>query len=229
MSLLNRNWLSQPPHDYELKQYKLFDAIQHLKRMIDNGEIHSALEEVEERLLYLYKFYNNKTKLEDDLKILKGINLDTMSLDYEYPKDLGDMSKMYEMCEFAIEEFESLFKLIRTTWRSQSKRINITEIPERRPTRESGYVFIFKKDSDEDILVYQYTPIISNTDWKTMEMTKITSLEKKEGALSTYIQSMDDNEKLRFWRIDHDLSTDNFEKGLLHIIRYNLFYKIVVS
>ena len=229
MGLLKRKWLSEPPHDYELKKYLLLDAIQYIIKMIDNGEIHDALEEVEERLLQLYKFHGNKSKLEDEMKILRGINLDTMSLDYEYPEDLGEMASMYKMCEFAIDEFETVFKVIRATWRQHSKKIKITEVPERRPTKNVGYVFISNEDPDTNILVYKHTPIISNTDWKTMDMVKVTEIEKSDIAVPEYIKSLEDQDKFRFWRVSHSLDDHNFEKGLLHIIRYNLFYKIVVS
>lgn len=229
MALLDKNWLSEPPHDYELKRYKLLDAIQYIMKMVDSGKVYSALQEVEERLYRLYKFHGQRSKLEDEMKILKGINLDTMSLDYEYPEDLGEMADMYKICELAIDEFEAAFKTIRAEWRNHSNKINITEVPDRRPTKEKGYVFISKRDSDDNILVYQHTPIISNTDWKTMDLLPIAMLEKKEGVIAEFIQNLENSNEFRFWRIDHSSDYNNFEEGLLHIIRYNLFYKIVVS
>lgn len=229
MGLLDKNWLSTPPHDYELKKYMLLDAIQHIKGMIKNGELYTALNEVEERLQRLYRFYGEKGKLEDEMKILKGINLDTMSLDYEYPEDLGKMEDIYKVCDLAIDEFESVFKTIRNTWRKYSDSINITEVPEKRPTKNQGYVFISKRDSDDNILVYQHTPIISNVDWKTMDLLKVTELQRKEGVISSFIQEIEDNDNYRFWRVDHNINYSNFEEGLLHVIRHNLFYKMIVS
>lgn len=229
MGLLDKNWLSSPPHDYELKRYMLLNAIQHIKKMIENGELYPALEEVEDRLQRLYRFYGEKGKLEDEMKILKGINLDTMSLDYEYPEDLGEMNDIYRVCDLAIDEFEDSFKLIRNEWRKYSDTINITEVPEKRPTKELGYVFISERDSDNKILVYKHTPIVSNTDWKTMDLIYVSELERKDGSMASFIQSLNDSDNFRFWRIDHSVKTNNFEKGLLPVIRYNLFYKIVVS
>lgn len=229
MGLLDKNWLSSPPHDYELKRYMLLDAIQHIKKMIKNGELYTALNEVEDRLQRLYRFYGEKGKLEDEMKILKGINLDTMSLEYEYPEDLGEMNDIYEVCDLAIDEFESVFKLIRSMWRKYSESINITEVPEKRPTKERGYVFISKRDSNNNILVYQHSQIVSNTDWKTLDLIPITELEKKEGVMSSFIQELENSDNFRFWRIDHSIDSKEFENGLFQVIRYNLFYKIVVS
>lgn len=229
MGLLERNWLSSPPHDYELKKYKLLDAIQYIVKMVDDGKLLTALDEVEERLYNLYKFHGEKALTEDRLKILKGINLDTMDLEYEYPEQLGEMSAMFDMAEFAIDEFETVFKLIRATWRKYSKQINITEVPERRVGRGAGFVFVIQKDSDANILVYQYNPIVSNTDWKTMELIPVGELKKSETEIHNFIQSIEENRSFRFWRIDHSMEPLNFDQGPLHIIRYNLFYKIVVQ
>ena len=228
MGLLNKKWLSSPPHDYELKKYILLDAIQHIKGMIENGEIYDALVEVEERLLQLYKFHGSKSALEDEMKILKGINLDTMSLDYEYPENLGEMSDIYKMCDYAIDEFEDLFKLIRKKWRDHSSKIKISEVPEKRPTKENGYTFIIGKNQEE-ILVYKYDTLVSNTDWKTMKLHKITSIDNQKDALPKYVESIEGSDNFRFWRIDHSLGHHNFEKGVFEIIKYNLFYKIIVS
>src|SRR6056300_1230233 len=136
MALLGKNWLVSEPHDYELKKYLLLDAIQYIVNMIEDGKIHSALVEVEDRLLELYKFQGEKSTLENKLRVLKGINLDTMSLDYEYPETLGNMEPMYEISDFAIDELEAVHKLIRVSWRKSIDKLGITEIPEKRPTKE---------------------------------------------------------------------------------------------
>jgi hypothetical protein len=229
MALLGKNWLVSEPHDYELKKYLLLDAIQYIVNMIEDGKIHSALVEVEDRLLELYKFQGEKSTLENKLRVLKGINLDTMSLDYEYPETLGNMEPMYEISDFAIDELEAVHKLIRVSWRKSIDKLSITEIPEKRPTKEHGYVFISKRNSKDNILCYQYTPIVSNTDWKTLDLQKVAEIESGDSSIANYIQSIENSNNFRIWRIDHNLKTDNFEEGLFEIIRYALFYKIVVS
>lgn len=227
MAFLKKDWLTTPPFDYELKQYQLFDAIQHTMQIVNDGKIYIALEEVEGKLYDLYKFQSERNKHEDALKVLKGINLDTMSLEYEYPETLGEMDSIYSLSEFAIEEFEAIFKFVRATWRNLSKKVEISEIPEKRSTKKSGYVFL--SNLDNTIIVYSYTPIISNTEWRTLDLKEIDRIDDDISSISSYIQNLENNENFRFWRIKSKIGLHNFNEGAFHIIKYNLFYKIVVT
>ena len=110
MEILNKNWLTQDPFDYELKRYKLLGAIKRIQAMIEAGHLYSSLLEVESHLDDLYKLKHGKDAIDDRLKVLKGINLDTMSLEYEYPKDAEPIMMLYQLCDIAIEYFEEIFK-----------------------------------------------------------------------------------------------------------------------
>ena len=82
MDILDKNWLTDTPFDYELKRYKLLAGIQKLNAIIKGGHLYEALTEVEKQLEDLYRLKNQKNEIDDRLKVLKGINLDTMSLEY---------------------------------------------------------------------------------------------------------------------------------------------------
>ena len=129
MSILDKNWLTDPPHDYELKEYRLLSAIQQVFKEVENGRLYYALEEVERNLYELYKYEGKRGELEDKMKILKGINLDTMSLDYEYPEESEELLIAHKLTDLAIDEFEAVFKYIRSTWRQLSGKIVLSEVP----------------------------------------------------------------------------------------------------
>ena len=233
MEILNKNWLTQDPFDYELKRYKLLGAIKRIQAMIEAGHLYSSLLEVESHLDDLYKLKHGKDAIDDRLKVLKGINLDTMSLEYEYPKDAEPIMMLYQLCDIAIEYFEEIFKLIRNKWRLHSKKINLTEIPSTRPNRKKGYVFLINKmDKDNNILTYSYNKSASasiNSEWKDLNLNLIDVKISNVHDMGNYIESIDkiDSEN-RFWRCDHSLEYDH-EDCILPLLKYNLFYKIAVS
>lgn len=227
MDILGENWCFEPPYDYELKKYKLLGAIQHVVKAVDDGRIYYALNQVENTLYHLYKFQSNKGTLEDRMKVLKGINIDTMSLEYEYPEESKEIQTVYELCDFAVEEFESVFKLIRATWRQLAAKIAITEIPSARPTKNKGQLFISRKDSNT-IVVCEYNNIVKIKDWKDLNVTKICEIENEVGKLSEYIQNLEDNENYRFWRCNHTIEYD-INDCIIPLIKHSLFFKIISS
>lgn len=226
MNVLDKNWCTSPPHDYELKKYQLLGSIQHVVNSVNSGRLFYALKLVEDTLYMLYKFQSNRGSIEEQMKVLKGINIDTMSLDYEYPEESKEIKDVYDLCDFAIEEFESVFKLIRSKWRLVSNKIAISEIPAVRPTKTKGQAFVSRKDSNT-IIIYEYHNKPSG-DWKDFNLSKVGEIENEIGKLSEYIQNLDDNENYRFWRCNHTIDYD-FEDGVFPLIKYNLFFKIITS
>lgn len=231
MDILNKNWLTETPFDYELKRYKLLAAVKKLTAAIEAGHLYSSLVEVEAQLNDLYQLKHGKQDIDNRLKVLKGINLDTMSLEYEYPEDSDSISHIYQLCEIAINDFEDLFKLIRNKWRLLSKKINITEIPSVRPTRSKGYVFVFDKNKkDNNIITYSYNkPSKFTGEWKDLQLVDINVDIKDIVGISNFIESIDNaSDDFRFWRCDHSIEFD-YDDCVMPLIQYNLFYKISIS
>lgn len=226
MVILEKDWCILPPHDYELKKYQLLGAIQYVVNCVERGRLFHALKVTEDTLFMLYKFQTNRGSIEDRLKVLKGINIDTMTLEYEYPDESKDINDIYDLCNFAVDEFESVFKLIRSNWRKFSTKISISEVPSTRPTKTKGQIFISSKDSD-NILIYEYLEKPAG-DWKDFNPTLIGKIENEVGKLSEYIQNLKDNENYRLWRCNHTIDFD-FEDSVLPLIKYNLFFKIITS
>jgi len=225
MNVLDKKWLTDTPFDFELQKYKLLAAIAKLTSLVNSGFLYTSLIEVEEHLADLYKLKNKKTEIDDRLKVLKGINLDTMSLDYEYPEEDSSIQHVYELCDFAIQEFESVFRLIRSKWRSYSAKVKVTEVPQIMPTKRKGIVFI--KDFDNNILTYSYNnPSKIIGDWRDM-ILKLEDLNiKDQSDMIKYIEleiKLDSDN--RFWRVDHKITHDH-EDCVLPIVKYKIYHKI---
>jgi hypothetical protein len=228
MKILDENWLMCVPHDLELKKYKLLDAIHKLSIALEQGLIYDALNEVEYQLGVLYKLKNLKTETEDKMRVMKGINLDTMSVDYEYPIESKELEDMYSMCDYAIDELEEVYKLIRDAWRLNSKKLKITEIPVRLPTKNKGIIFL--KGPDGKISAYSYSkPASFKGDWCDMSLKKIEITISSERDMIKYIKtSRQKNDNTRFWRCDHDIPYNNIESNVIPILQYTIFNKLML-
>lgn len=229
MHVLNKNWLTETPFDYELKKYKLLGAIQRINALVKGGYLYDSLIEVEEQLEDLYKLKNQKNEIDDRLKVLKGINLDTMSLDYDYPEEDLHLKHVYHLCDLAIDEFESVFRLIRARWRSYSAKLKITEIPHSMPTKQKGVLFVIDK-KDTNIITYSYNnPSHLLGEWKDLKLNykdiNLKSIEDVMGFIKMSREESDDN---RFWRCDHNLNED-LEECLLPVIKHSLYHKIMTK
>lgn len=225
MNILDKNWLTAAPFDFELKKYKLLSAIQKLNAIVKGGELFDALTEVEKQLEDLYRLKNQKNEIDDRLKTLKGINLDTMSLEYEYPEEDSHLVHIYNLCDFAIDEFESIFRLIRAKWRGYSSKLNITEIPHMMPTKKQGFLFVINKDTK--IVTYSYNnPSKILGDWRDLNLDKQDlNLESIENMVNFISSTREINDNNRFWRCDHKLIED-LDSCLLPIIKHSLYHKI---
>lgn len=216
------------PHDVELKKYKLLAATQKLTLALKLGFIYDALNEVEHQLGLLYKVKNLKNETEDKIKVMKGINLDTMSVEYEYPIESNGIEEMYTMCDYAIDELEAVYRLIRGKWRLNSKKLKITEIPVRLPTKNKGIIFL--KGADCVITVYSYSkPLSFIGDWKDMKLRKLEVNISNEKAMIKYIEATRKKSDInRFWRCDHTISFSNIESNIIPILQYTIFNKLLL-
>ena len=226
MNVLDKNWLTDLPFDFELKRYKLLGATQQIKSMVKAGLMYDAFDEVEYQLEDLYKLKNKKSEIDDRLKILTGINLDTMSLDYDYPDADSEIYHIYNLVEIAIEEFEALFRMIRVKWRSIMSKMILTEIPHKMNTKTKGKVFIINKNNN-NILTYSYTnPYRLVGEWRDMKLKetdiKLSTISDMVDYVTESKLKSDDN---RYWRVDYKLNED-FEGCILPVLRYSLYSKL---
>ena len=129
------------------------------------------------------------------------------------------------LCDLAIDEFESIFRLIRAKWRGYVSKLNLTEIPHSMPTKKKGYLFVINRDTN--IITYSYTnPSKIVGDWRDLNLIyqdiQLKSLEDMVKFISDTREIKDEN---RFWRCDHKLSED-LDSCLLPIISHTLYHKI---
>jgi hypothetical protein len=166
MEILDNNWLTSQPIDYEFKKYKLLSAANKYQALIKDGDIFPVLDEIEQHLDYLYKFKYKIDEITAKLRTLKGIDIDTMSLQYEYATDNNDeINTIISISEDATVFFEKIYKDIRAKWRDTEKFINFTQIPEQKRVYSNGYLILCTVD--KKYRIYSFTkPMTSLINWK---------------------------------------------------------------
>ena len=219
----------EPPHDYELKYYKLLAGIDKIKKMISADSLYSAILEVENELEKLYNIKYGKDEIESKTRIITGIDVDTFSLKYEYPEENDGTSSIYDVCEIAINKLEDLYRIIRDKWRLVESQCTITEIPEKKYLNTKGYIFYIDL-TDQKIHVYYYVePSSFKINWSEFNLKKVEELENSIKEISKFIDNVKlESTSYRFFRFDTKFktSTPPYNDCMLPIMKSMLFNQI---
>lgn len=222
MNVLDPNWLTIEPHDFELKYYKLLASEKTFNKILKDGGLISILDEVEDHLLEMYKIKHRKEEIDVNLRVLKGINLDTMSLEYEYPEGDKHIEDMYKLCDKAIDILEDIHKNVRVVFRLVEKSINITEIPDIKRTKKLGYVLL---KTPEDIMqIYSFkVPSLLTENWKDLNLKYEGETVYDIRAISLFITKVEDESSdYRFFRCSVNSEFDMDER-VLPVLKFKLY------
>lgn len=222
MNVLDPNWLTIEPHDFELKYYKLLAAEKTFTKILKDGALISILDEVEDHLLEMYKIKHRKEEIDVNLRVLKGINLDTMSLEYEYPEGDKHIEDMYKLCDKAIDILEDIHKKVRVVFRLVERSINITEIPDIKRTKKLGYALV---KTPEDIMkIYSFkVPSLLTENWKDLNLKYEGETVYDLRAISLFISKVEDESSdYRFFRCSVNAEFDMDER-VLPVLKFKLY------
>lgn len=229
MKVFAPNWLTEPPHDYELKYYKLLAGIDKIKKLISANSLYSAILEVENELEKLYNIKYGKDEIESKTRIITGIDIDTMSLKYDYPEEIDGVNSMYDVCDIAIEKLEDLYRIIRDKWRLVESQCTITEIPEKKHLNTKGYIF-YIDTINQKIHVYSYIePSSFKINWSDFNLNKVEELENSITEISKFIERVKlESTSYRFFRFDAKFKTASppYIDCMLPIMKSMLFNRI---
>jgi hypothetical protein len=229
MNVFEPNWLTEPPHDYELKYYKLLAGIDKIKKLISANSLYSAILEVETELEKLYNIKYGKDEIESKTRIITGIDVDTMSLKYDYPEESEAINSMYDVCDIAIDKLEDLYRVIRDKWRLVESQCIITEIPDKKHHNTKGYIFYIDVTSQK-IHVYSYVePSSFKINWSEFKLKKVEELENSIKEISNFIAKAElESTSYRFFRFDTKFKTTTppYADCMLPIMKSMLFNRI---
>jgi len=227
MEIFKKNWLSSKPIDRELKYYLLKGYIAKIEDLISNGKLYTAMSVVETELHKLYNIKYDRDMIELDGRIIVGINVDTMDLDYEYPVSSEEDVLMYEACDTAIDLLEKLYRKIRDFWRSVETKCLISEIPDRKPINSKGYVMYVNKGSDLIEVYYYEEPITFKMSWSDFNLKYVSSIDNNIKSISDFIAIKEvESNKDRFFRFDSKAKGYSKKECMIPLMKYMLFNRI---
>lgn len=167
MDVLDANWLFSEPIDYEHKKYKFLSALKKYSVLIKADELYDVLLEIENRLEDLYKYKYEKNILDDRMKVLKGIDVDNMSLLYEYPENSEHLQIIENLSDESVELLEKLYRFLRDKWRINASAISLTTIPTKKIIWSDAILYVITYD--KKVLTYHFNrPSKIEEDWKNL-------------------------------------------------------------
>jgi hypothetical protein len=225
MEILPLTWLESEPHDYEYKKYKLLGAANLYGSLIKDNQLNSVLLEIESHLELLYKFQHEKDILDDRMKVLKGIDLDNMELEYEYPEHSPELDCVIKLSGDAVLVFEKLYKALREKWRENEKHIELTHIPSKNPIYTHGYLLVL--DYNTNIIIYKFEkPSKLNDNWRNFRLKHVDTIEYTLDKLSDFVTSITAAEsKATIIRCDFKKNM-HYEECALPLTQFKLFHNL---
>jgi len=188
MNELPIHWLTEMPFDFEFKYYTLLAQVKRQKSNIKNFILLSTLDEIESSLSTLYDIKYARDGIESDSLNVVGIDIDTMEIEFDYPELNKDIESMYDLCDTAIELYETLHKDLRSKWRHASDLIRISNIG-LNSIKNKGFIYV--KNGDELITYKTFIPIQYKNTWRHV-MVDFVSVEPYDlKKLTTFIKNQE--------------------------------------
>lgn len=227
MDIFRKNWLTSPPMDYELKYYMLKDSIQRIERLISNGKLFTAMSIVETELHYLYNIKYDRDLIDIEGRVVTGINLDIMDLEYEYPKSTDAEDKLYEICDLAIDNLEKIYRSIRDFWRKIESKCTISEIPNVKVTNTKGFIMYIEPNTEEIEIYYYVEPTDFKMNWVNFKLMYVKNIKNNLRAITEFIALCENHsDNHRFFRFDPKVKEYSKEESMLPLMKYMLFNRI---
>jgi len=227
MKIFKKDWLSSNPLDFELKYYILKDSIKKLNILISDGKLFTAMSIAETELHSLYNVKYNRDLIQIEGRVITGIDLDVMDLEYKYLDSDEDEDKMYDICDIAIENLEKIYKSIRDFWRTLESKCSITEIPNNKHTYIKGFIMYIEPDSDEIEIYYYVEPTDFKMNWVNFKPIFVKNIENNLSSITEFIAICEkESDKYRFFRFDPKISGYSKKESMLPLMRYMLFNRI---
>lgn len=167
------SWFFEPPIDFESKKYRLLDNALKAEKLIEEGDIKSAMQFIEDHLVCFYKFKTEKEIINFNKKEIIGIDPLMMNLIFADP-EIGidrqkDIDILCDAAELGVSEFEALHSILRIKWRDIDDAIKLSYIPEKTPILKPGHVFLSNPEENWTRL-YTFESPENCKDWNSFKL-----------------------------------------------------------
>jgi len=174
-------WFFEDPMDFEHKKYKLLANAEAAESSLENGNIHEAMDFIEDHLVCFYRFQTDQEIRQIGEAEIVGV--DPIMMDLIYKKNEKDTREdikiLSDIAELGILEFEALHSLFRIKWRNIDDAIKLSHVPDKKPTIRDGYVILVNKEST--IRKYKFENPKEVVEWKNFKIEFVEETPYKEG------------------------------------------------
>ncbi len=167
------SWFFEDPIDFEYKRYKLLASIEHAEKMLEEGNIHTAMDFIEDHLVCFYRFQTDQ-----ELKSINSseiVGIDPILMDVIYKKENNkdrqvDIKILSDVAELGIMEFEALHSMFRIKWREIDDSIKIgSYIPKKLDLLSDGVAFL-SNESEGWTRIYVFSNPEETPEWKDFRL-----------------------------------------------------------
>lgn len=191
MSKKSTAWFFEDPMDFEYKKYKLLANVEFAEKSLNEGNIHDAMDFIEDHLVCFYRFQTDQEIRQIGDSEIIGVDPIMMDLIYKKgEKDTrGDIKILSDIAELGILEFEALHSLFRVKWRSIDDAITMTHVPQKQDLLGNGYVFLSCEKNNWTRLYYFHNPE-GVTEWKNFEFSFQKEVDYNKDFVMDFVDSL---------------------------------------
>lgn len=190
-------WFFDEPFDLEYKRYKLLANIEYAEKTLNEGNIHDAMDFIEDHLVCFYRFQTDEEIKQVNNSEIIGVDPIMMDLIYEKGKKdtREDIKILSDIAELGILEFEALHSLFRIKWRDIEDSLELSYIPKKPDLLTGGFIYL---TSEHDLWVrkFKFKNPTGINEWKYFNLKFINEFEfNKDKLLEDIIGVRENNEE----------------------------------
>ena len=189
------NWIVQGPLDFEYKSYMLLSEVEKLKGLLKTGHLFEVLIEVDANLDYFYMYDAEKITQLEDLSNYEIIGIDPQNFQLMFNNDsMVDREQVLdELCDLAIDKFESLHAEVREIWREIEETIKCNYVPHKGYFLTDGFVFIITPNNKMHIYYFTKPSKYTKDSWKDFKLQHMQTEDYTKEAYMQHIHEVMEN------------------------------------
>lgn len=227
MSKKSTAWFFEDPMDFEYKKYKLLANIEYAERSLKDGNIHDAMDFIEDHLVCFYRFQTDQ-----EIRIVNNseiIGVDPIMMDLIYDKNKKDTREdikiLSDIAELGILEFEALHSLFRIKWREIDDAINITYAPTKPDLISNGYVFLSSVEENWTRLFYFHNPK-KVREWKNFEFNLQKEVQYNKDFIMDFVDDLKSKESDLIFMTSYLKKEFDSKRAIDFVLTCKIYYKL---
>ena len=202
MNMLDQNWVTDSPLDFEYKKYLLLAYLQQCKSHFDETKLYPPLGHLMQHYRNLHELKSNIDQMQAAFpKELSGLDLKNLTLHFENSiKSDEQFLTITELMDFAIPTMKSTLEDGQQLFDLVEKNIELAPVGIMPVYNHDGYVFIHENHT-EDVHIYQYHYSIIHAADEKYRSLSMNYLYRETRSISNSIENI----KLKLIRLYKDL------------------------